>query len=153
MASLIKKFTKTDGVIVDVVEHTIEILKNNPNVQIHIGTDSQNSKVNTKYATVIAYRHINRGVHYIYSKQVFPKIKNRWERLWNETVFTVDTALWLRDKINIPIIIDMDYSSEKTDYSYILVNAARGWAESLDFKVNIKPFGQVATKAADYECR
>lgn len=150
---MVKKFTKTDGEVVDVIRHTLDILKSNPNVQIHIGTDSQNNKNNTKYATVIAYKYGFRGVHYIYTKQLIPKIKNRWERLWNETVYSIETAMWLRDKINIPIVIDMDYSSEKEHYSYIMVNSAKGWAESLEFKVNIKPFEQIATKAADFECR
>lgn len=150
---MIKKFRKTNGELVDVLQHTLEVLKEHPTAQIHIGTDSQNNKCWTKYATVIAYRYGRNGVHYIYLKQKLPKIKQRWDKLWKETVFSIETAVWLRDQINISIVIDMDYSSEKDNWSNKLVSSAKGWAESLGFKVNIKPFDQVATKAADYECR
>jgi predicted RNase H-related nuclease YkuK (DUF458 family) len=150
---MIKKFRKTNGELVDALKHTLEILNKYPSVKIHVGTDSQNKKGITKYATVIAYRYGTRGVHYIYLKQKFPKIKNRWDKLWRETVFSIEAAVWLRDQINLDIVIDMDYSDEKENWSNKLVNSAKGWAESLGFKVNIKPYNQIATKAADYECR
>ena len=44
----------------------------------------------------------------------------------------------------------MDYNVDIRFYSYNLVSAAKGWANSLGFKVNIKPYRQIATSAADY---
>ena len=34
-----------------------------------------------------------------------------------------------------------------------LVNASKGLANSLGYKVNIKPHIQIATRAADYHCK
>ncbi len=44
----------------------------------------------------------------------------------------------------------MDYNEDNRFYSNKLVSAAKGWANSLGFKVNIKPYRQIATSAADY---
>jgi len=52
-----KIFKKIDGTKVDVVKHTLEVIRENPDVKIHIGTDSQNVSHQTVYATVIAYRY------------------------------------------------------------------------------------------------
>ena len=42
------------------------------------------------------------------------------------------------------------YFSFKRFFSNKLVPVAKGWANSLGFKVNIKPYRQIATSAADY---
>ena len=57
---------------------------------------------------------------------------------------------------NLPGIrfeIDMDYNDDKYFMSNRLVSAARGWASSYGYKVNIKPHKQIATRAADHHCR
>ena len=48
-------FRDIQGHRLNPIEHTLNILKEYPNVQIHIGSDSQNIGKSTKYATVIAY--------------------------------------------------------------------------------------------------
>ena len=47
--------------IPDVVNHTLDVLKECPWVEVHIGTDSQNHRRSTVYVTVIAYRYGNQG--------------------------------------------------------------------------------------------
>ena len=47
----------------------------------------------------------------------------------------------------------MDYNYDETHKSFKLISAAKGWANSLGYKVNIKPQIQVATRAADYNCK
>jgi len=49
--------------------------------------------------------------------------------------------------------LDFDYNDDKKYFSQKLVSAVKGWAESLGYKANIKPHNQIATKAADYQCR
>ena len=44
-------------------------------------------------------------------------------------------------------------NDDKYYMSNKLVSAARGWAQSYGYKVNIKPNKQIATRAADYHCR
>jgi uncharacterized protein len=149
-----KIFRKVSGERVDVVKHTLEILKDNPNVEIHIGTDSQNKKHETRYATVIAYHYNSRGVHYIVHTQRVNRINDIFTRLWKETELSLEVAEWLSQHIsNIKIQIDMDYNSDEDHKSNKLISACQGWATSLGYKVNVKPFSQIATHAADHHCQ
>ena len=146
-------FKDIHGNKIDPIDHTRKILAENQFVSIHIGTDSQSIAKQTRYITVIAYRFGNRGVHYILKKSGVPQIKDLWTRLWKETEMSIDVAEWIRERLNIKAEIDMDYNEDENFKSNKLVNATRGWANSLGYKVNIKPHGQIATRAADYHCK
>ena len=146
------KFLKIDGQSINPLDYTISINKKYPDVKIHVGTDSHSLNDNTRYITAIAYRFNNSGVHYIYTRYNYPKIIDKWERLWKETELSVKIAQILNNK-EINIEIDMDYNSDERYYSNKLVSVAKGWANSLGFKVNIKPFNQIATSAADYHSK
>lgn len=154
-----KQFKTVQGTIVNVVEHSLEIIINQPNIQVHIGTDSQNEGDSTVYVTVIAYRYNHNGVHYIYTKQRVPRINDLWTRLWKEAELTIEVADWFTQKINLPVQLDMDFNEERfsqtnqLNKSHQLVQAASGWAQSLGYKVNCKPFALIASRAADYHCR
>ena len=69
-----------------------------------------------------------------------------------ETELSIEIAQILNNK-EINIEIDMDYNSDERYFSNKLVAVAKGWANSLGFKVNIKPFNQIATSAADYHSK
>ena len=146
-------FKNIKGDKLDPVQHTIEVLKNYPYAEIHIGTDSQNINKQTYYTTVIAYRLGTRGVHYIFNKSNRKLITDMWTRLWKEAELSIDVAEWLTQKINLKVEIDMDYNSDESFKSHKLISAAQGWANSLGYKVNIKPNNQIATRAADYHCK
>ena len=148
-----KLFKKIDGTRVDVIKHTLEIVANNPEVKIHIDTDSQNLGDSTIYVSVIAYRFGNKGVHYIYHKEKVAKIIDMWTRLWKETEKTIEIAEWFSRKTNsIKLELDLDYNDDKFYKSNQLISATKGWAESLGYKTNIKPHVCVAIRAADYHC-
>ena len=146
-------FKNIRGERIDPVEHTLKILRDYPTVKIHIGSDSQNIGKKTKYATVIAYRYGSRGVHYILSKKTELLIKDMWTRLWKEAEMSIDIAQWLTHQVSVRVEIDMDYNSDENFKSNKLISATKGWANSLGYKVNIKPNNQIATKAADYHCK
>ena len=146
-------FKNIKGDRLDPVQHTIEVLKNYPYAEIHIGTDSQNINKQTHYTTVIAYRLRTRGVHYIFNKSNRKLITDMWTRLWKEAELSIDVAEWLTQKITLKVEIDMDYNSDESFKSHKLISAAQGWANSLGYKVNIKPNNQIATRAADYHCK
>ncbi len=150
-----KMFKKVNGDGVgDVVKHTLTLLADNPQIEIHVGTDSQNIGNITSYSTVIAYKFGSRGVHYIVSSQKVPKISDQWSRLWREAELSIEVAQWLTQQISsIKLYIDLDYNSDENYFSNKLVSAAKGWATSLGYSVNIKPSEQIATKAADQHCR
>ena len=146
-------FKNIKGERIDPVEHTLRILRDYPTVKIHIGSDSQNIGKKTKYATVIAYRYGSRGVHYILSKKNELLIKDMWTRLWKEAEMSIDIAQWLTHQVSVRVEIDMDYNSDENFKSSKLISATKGWANSLGYKVNVKPNNQIATKAADYHCK
>jgi predicted RNase H-related nuclease YkuK (DUF458 family) len=146
-------FRDINGNRIDPIQHTLNILKEHPNVQIHIGSDSQNVGKSSKYATVIAYRFGQRGVHYILNKKVEKLITDMWTRLWKEAEMSIDVAEWLTHQVSVKVEIDMDYNSDENFKSNKLISATKGWANSLGYKVNIKPNNQIATRAADYHCK
>ena len=146
-------FKNINGEIIDPLSHTLKVLKNSPYSQIHIGSDSQNVGKKTKYVTAIAYRFGSRGVHYIISKKDEIIIDDIWKRLWKEAEMSIEVAEWLSNQINVKIEIDMDYNNDEKFISNKLISAAKGWANSLGYKVNVKPHSQIATKAADHHCK
>ncbi len=146
-------FKDIRGNIINPIEHTREILKKNPFVEVHVGTDSQSLAKKTQYITVIAYKYGNRGVHYILKKNGVPQIKDLWTRLWRETELSIDIAETIKKSLNIIPQIDLDYNENENFKSNKLVNASKGLANSLGYKVNIKPHIQIATRAADYHCK
>jgi|TARA_B100000530_G_scaffold161970_1_gene102005 predicted RNase H-related nuclease YkuK (DUF458 family) len=146
-------FKDIKGNRIDPLSHTTSLLKIHPELKIYIGSDSQNLGKKTIYCTVIAYRFGNKGVHYIFNKKSHLLITDIWNRLWHEAELSLDTAVWLNQKLKVKIEIDMDYNNDETHKSFKLISAAKGWANSLGYKVNIKPQIQVATRAADYNCK
>tara|TARA_B100000767_G_scaffold275523_1_gene312977 strand:+ start:13053 stop:13499 length:447 start_codon:yes stop_codon:yes gene_type:complete len=146
-------FKNINGVLIDPIPYTKAMITKYPYVTIHVGTDSQSIAKRTQYATVIAYRLGNRGVHYIVHKIEFPEIKDLWTRLWKETEMSIDIAEQMKESLDIEIQIDMDYNEDESYKSNRLVNASRGWANSLGYRVNMKPNIQVATRAADHHCK
>ena len=45
------------------------------------------------------------------------------------------------------------YNSDEYHRSNKLISATKGWANSLGYKVNVKPNNQIATRAADHHCK
>ncbi len=148
-----KLFKTISGETVNVINHTLNILRDYPNVTIHIGTDSQTKMNTTVYSTVIAYRYGNRGVHYIVHKQTLDRNNDMWSRLWREAEMSIEIAEWIKQQINVNIQIDMDYNEDQFCKSHVLIAATKGWANSLGYHVNVKPHIQVATRAANYHCQ
>ena len=142
-------FKDIHGNRIDPVTHTLEVIKNYPYAEIHIGTDSQNINKESRYTTVIAYRLGSRGVHYILSKSTMSIIRD----MWKEAELSIDLAEWITEKISVKVQIDMDYNEDESFKSNKLISATKGWANSLGYKVNVKPNNQIATRAADYHCK
>lgn len=149
-----KIFKTVGGDNVDVVKHTLDILQKHPSVKVHIGTDSQVKENYIRYATVIAYKYDLRGVHYIVTKKRYPRNLDAWNRLWKEAEISVEVAEWLTSKINVKVEIDMDYNSDESHFSNKLIQAGKGFGESLGYIVNVKPHhNRFAVFAADKECK
>lgn len=151
--------TAKDGTRVDVRKYVEKFLEKYPDAEVHIGTDSQQRGSKTVYVTAVAFRYSPysaRGVHYIYAKVKVPRVRDFFQRLYNETLYSLQVAQHIQpitDSHIVEIEIDMDYNSDKKFKSNTLVAAATGFASALGYKVNIKPHGQIATRAADVRCK
>lgn len=161
--------TVTGEIVSNIYTYTMDIMKQYPHATIYIGTDSQNIRVNktreekrllggrkkriSRYCVVIAFRYDTRGVHYIYSVENYPHIKDKFKRLWKEAEITIEVAEWFKSKTRIKPQINFDFSNEKQNFSEKLVQSTSGWASSLGYKVSVKPDNQIATKAADKHCK
>jgi predicted RNase H-related nuclease YkuK (DUF458 family) len=154
MRDFVKNFKTINNKSVNIVKHTLDILKEDPTVKIYIGTDSQNVKRRTNYVTVIAYRYNNKGVHYIYNKiSIKPKIKNLFNRLFKEVEMSIEVAEWFTKQINVKVAIDLDYNEDSKYKSHVVLEAAKGWAQSLGYETNSKESIPIATRAADWHVR
>jgi predicted RNase H-related nuclease YkuK (DUF458 family) len=119
------------------------------NVQLYIGCDSQNKGDNTIYATTVVLHIGNTGCHVLYKRETFPRIFDFWARLWGEVERSVEVALHLQQNGIIVDNIDLDLNADPTTRSNKLVQAAKGYVESLGIKARIKPNILPAISAAD----
>ena len=121
-------------------------------IKIHIGCDSQNIGSLTHYVTTVVFHIDNTGCHFVYKKEKVTKIEDLWTKLWGETTRSVATATYLKNKgVNIHSV-DLDFNSDESHKSNKLVSASVGFVESMGFKANVKPSILPAISAADMMC-
>mgnify|MGYP001075472420 CR=1 FL=1 len=118
-------------------------------IKLYLGCDSQNKATETIYATTLVFHLADSGCHVIYQKKRMAKITDMWTRLWKETEFSCDVALYLRDHGIEISTIDLDYNTNPAKKSNKLVSAAVGYVESLGFKARCKPDLLPGAYAAD----
>jgi predicted RNase H-related nuclease YkuK (DUF458 family) len=125
------------------------LLHKDLDVKLYLGCDSQNKATETIYATTLVFHLADSGCHVIYQKKRMAKITDMWTRLWKETEFSCDVALYLRGHGIEISTIDLDYNTNPAKKSNKLVSAAVGYVESLGFKARCKPDLLPGAYAAD----
>ncbi len=141
------------GEIINLLEHISSIKAHCPEVEIHIGCDSQNYRIHTVYVTTVVFRYPNNGAHVVYLKEKVPKINDLWSKLWGELERSANLALVLRDNHHIEVKqIDLDYNTDPSFPSHKLLNAASGYLSSLGFISKAKPNLLMAVWAANSLC-
>jgi len=147
-----KVFRTLNGNPINILSHTLEQIKINPDVKIYIGGDSKlKSNGSIVYYTVVAYRYGGRGVHYVFNKEVVERKMTKWDRLMGEIERIMTFATWFTENSPVKLYaIDFDLNQDKRYYSNKLVNIAIGWGGSLGVPVYTKPDEVVASKAADH---
>ena len=103
----------------DVERHIREWLKNHPEGRIYIGCDSKARGNKVKYATVICMWDVGHGVWEIYKNEIVSRPKDRFTRLWDEVMRSVEIAESLKDVGDIHV--HMDYNSDPKYPSYQLL--------------------------------
>lgn len=151
---LLKFHRLSDHKEVDLLEYVKEILANKKDVSIYIGTDSQNSRNQSMFATVLVFHYGNHGGHVLYAKEKMPRFKTNQERLWKEVVNSVEVAQYLKEEGAIKIkYIDLDLNPDPRYQSNQILVAAIGWVASLGFESRVKSLGPYAAVMADLMCR
>ena len=146
------QYRKLDGTPVEnSASYVKSYLKQYPNISLSVGSDSQNIGGHSLYATVIAFRHPGKGVHYILTKRRDTIIRDMITRLFKEAEDSITTAEYLRGEgINTPITIDVDYNEDENYASHKLIPMVKGWIIGLGYTMSTKQHIQVAAVAADH---
>ncbi|MDX5325746.1 MAG: hypothetical protein LPK80_05750 [Bacteroidota bacterium] len=128
-----------------------EWLRSHPGGKIYVGTDSKTRGSEVKYSTVVCLWDVGSGVWEAYANQVIEKPKDRFTRLWNEIMRSVEIAEYLKDIA--PITVHMDFNSNPRFPSYRLYDAGMGLIQSLGFDGAGKPHSWAATSGANRHCQ
>jgi predicted RNase H-related nuclease YkuK (DUF458 family) len=144
-------------VIDDVFAYIKNIIAEKPETKVYVGTDSQNGRRMTTYATVIVL-HYNendsgKGGHVLYSKDLLPKFRDKFTRLWGEVERSVEVSNMLRDGgINIKNI-DLDFNEDPKWQSNTVLLSAVGYVKASGFEARWKPHNAFSVRVADSLCK
>lgn len=146
------QYRKLDGTPVnDLASYTKDYLRKHTEASLSVGTDSQNIGGSSVYATVVAFRHPGKGVHYILTKKREPIISDMITRLFKEAEDSIKVAEYLKENgVYQPITIDVDYNENEEHRSHKLIPMVKGWILGLGYQMNTKQNIQVASVAADH---
>lgn len=147
-------FRLIDGRKVELVTYAREYIKEHPDIEIWIGTDSQNKRRDTIYATVVAFYTPGHGAHCIFRRWKTPKERVRSVRLLTEAWKSLETAELIREA-GLPKVdyIDLDLNPNPRYKSNEVLAQASGMCEGMGYKVRYKSLGPWSTVGADWLCR
>lgn len=141
--------------IKDLASYIQDYLSTRENVEILIGSDSQNySNKKTTYGVVIALYTKGRGAHVLCSRETVPIEKNTSVRLLNEVWKSVETAEFLKENnLPKPSWIDIDLNPDPKYKSNVVLRQAVGLVEGMGYQVRHKQLGAMVTYAANHLVR
>ena len=155
-----KKFT---GERLDNIEEYVkEYCSVHPNIDILVGTDSQNRGPKTLFSTIIAMYDRGdgdghgHGAHCVFSRWSTPRYRRTQsnERLLKEVEESIATADRLRDAGVRVKYIDLDINPEPgtnhRNLSNDVYTAAKGWVEGSGYECRWKTLGPLVTTMADW---
>lgn len=150
--------------VVDYIKAYLKEYENTHYIEVIVGSDSQNRKRKTEYATVILLHKtdyesgIGKGGHVLYKLETAERPftptdaerkDHRSKRLLNEAWKSIEMAEMLRNNgINVDII-DLDMNPDPKYRSNDVLAQATGWAEGMGYRVRCKPEAMSASYAAD----
>ena len=151
-----KKFTgeKLDNI----EEYVKDYYKSHDNIDIMVGTDSQNKGAYTIFSTIIAMydkgdgNGHGHGAHCVFSRWKTRRYKKSeiFDRMTAETQASLNVAMKIRES-GVPVkYIDIDISPKEDAGSNVAYASSKGWLESYGFEVRYKTFGPLITTLADW---
>jgi len=139
---------------IDLINYLKDWISKNPIHKVYIGCDSHNEVQRTTFATVIVLHYSTGGGHVLFSRETFPLIKDRHDRLWKEVEFSVSAAMFLMENgIEKPDYIDVDLNPDPKYKSNSVLRAALGLIESIGIVPRYKTKSPWAISIADKACK
>lgn len=139
---------------VHLVEHVQHALSLDPDIEVLVGSDSQNRSGHTIYTTTVVLRYKLNGAHVLYRREKHTRIKDIWTRLWGEVERSLDVARSLREHGGVHVSrIDMDLNSDPRFGSHKLHTTAVGYVRAQGYEARTKPDMLIATWAANVLCQ
>jgi len=126
---------------IDLLDYIKNYVKENPETELLIGTDSQNHKRNTTFAIVIALYKPQKGAHALYSRwdeprQYFGKPgEAEKNRLLAEVWYSVEVAETILNSIGLRAkYIDIDINPDKKYGSNVALAEALGLVKGMGYE-------------------
>ena len=151
-----ERFKTLKGIVIDnIVDYVNDYLKERPDTEILIGSDSQSySNKKTVYGVVLALYSPGKGAHVICTRETLPMEFNLNNRLMTEVWKSIELANFLCENgIKKPKYIDIDLNPDKKYKSNSSLRAAMGFVESMGYNVRCKHEGAIMTYAANHLVR
>lgn len=151
------KSLSTHEYVDDIFEYIKEKIHLVPETKLYVGTDSQNGRRSTTYATVIVM-HYNendsgKGAHVLYCRETLNKIRDKYARLWGEVERSVHVSIILKDGGVAVKNIDLDFNEDPRYNSNSVLRAAVGYVEASGFEARWKPHNAFSVRVADQLCK
>lgn len=128
-----RKFINVQNKVVNPLRYARDVLRNNPDITLYVGSDSQNRRRFTTFATVIAFRNGSRGTHFIFSREhVKPRMRSVEHRLMEEWRRTVDVANWLMQNGIRVDCVEFDANRDSRWGSNRIIDVAVSYAYTAD---------------------
>lgn len=137
----------------DLTSYVKGIVGSSNNIKIYVGSDSQNFGLFTTYATVVVLHYGSNGAHVLYCRERVPRVRDTFERLWDE----VERSLMVAEHLlsaGIPKVdyIDLDFNPDPIYRSNSILRSAVGYVESMGYVARTKPYAAAASTCADAIC-
>lgn len=143
----------SDNKRVDLIPYLKEKLSESEGISIYVGSDSQNMRNHTVYASVIVLHYNRNGGHVLYTRNKVDRIRDSFTRLWREVELSVEIAKYLEENgIQKAKFIDIDINPDPKYRSNTMLRSALGLVESAGFKPRCKPEACSASYVADRIC-
>ena len=121
--------------------------------QIRLGTDSQVKGINTNFVTIIILDHIGKGSRGFYARYKSPRIPSITERLFRESMRTIELAFELNDIFDRFCIVPEIHADVNPDLRYKSSSVFRevvGFIEAQGYDCVTKPNSWCASHVADH---
>lgn len=143
----------SDKVEVDLIEYVKQWLEDHPEGEVYVGSDGQDRKKKTMFATVVVL-HTSRGGHVLYSEEITKRATDMNIKLWHEVELSLEVAQYMVDSgLPAPDRVEIDINPDEKWGSNVMLASALGMITWKGFNGQAKPNAPAASNVADKICK